>query len=456
MTAHHLALWHGSEHVADLGYDSLSEDWSLTYSSQWRENPKAFGLSPALPLSARMEDCSSRSVRRFLENLLPEGRALDVAASAKGVAKTNIYGLVHALGAETTGAFRFLPAGLDGRQEQPLNELRQVSLAELNQRIADRDKEPFLIWDGKLRMSVAGYQDKLLVYLEGDANDVARGAQIFLPDYPLASTHILKPQPAGADFEHMVVNEHYCMSLAKAMGLPVAELVLVRAPRPVLAIKRFDRQVRHTVASGHPAVERLHIIDLCQACDVPVSYKYERNVGSTGAAALYRDGTSFSSLFAQLDHVHQKASEKLTMLRWALFQLVIGNCDAHGKNYSFFVTSNGLSSTPWYDLVSVAQYSNVSHELAMAFGDVFELDQVKGFALADFAARCQINRNLLHREAKRMATSVQKHASRLVEAGAYEPEERLFAQKLAVYVLQRSVVLESAAHHASRLKPEFL
>lgn len=456
MTAHRLALWHGSQHVANLEYNSLNEDWGLTYLPQWRENPNAFGLSPALALNMPMQSYSSQSVRRFLENLLPEGRALDVAASAKGVAKTNIYGLIHELGAETTGAFRFLPASVDGRQEQPLNELRQVSLAELNQRIANRDKDPFVIWDGKLRMSVAGYQDKLLVYIEGEADDVAQGAPMFLPDDPLASTHILKPQPVGTDFEHMVVNEHYCMSLAKAMGLPVAEVALLRTPQPVLAIKRFDRQVRKTLASGQPQVARLHVIDLCQACDVPVSYKYERNVGSTGAAALYRDGTSFESLFAQLDHVHQKASEKLNMLRWALFQLLIGNCDAHGKNYSFVMSVAGLSSAPWYDLVSVTQYANVSHELAMAFGDVFEIDQVKGFALADFAARCRIDRNLLYREAKRMAAGVRKHASLLVDASAYERDELLFAQKLAAYVQQRSIAVESAAHEAARLKAEFL
>lgn len=95
-------------------------------------------------------------MRRFIENLLPEGRALDIAASANGVAKTNVYGLIHELGAETTGAFRFLPDGVDGAIEQPFNELRQVSLAELDRRIADRDTEPFVVWDGKVRMSVAG------------------------------------------------------------------------------------------------------------------------------------------------------------------------------------------------------------------------------------------------------------------------------------------------------------
>ena len=456
MTAHRLTLWCQDQHVADLEYEALADEWRLDYSPAWRENPTAFGLSPALPLRGPGGASTSRSVRRFIENLLPEGRALDIAASAKGVAKTNIYGLIHELGSETTGAFRFLPAGMDGALAQPFNQLRQVSLAELDRRIADRDREPFVVWDGKVRMSVAGYQDKLLVYVEGEVADVTHGAPMFLPDYPLASTHILKPQPVDTNFPHMVVNEHFCMSLAEALMFPVAEVVLLRTPRPVLAVKRFDRKMRTTLAPDHAAVERLHVIDLCQACDVPVSYKYERNLGSTGAAAQYRDGTSFESLFSQVAKVHRKAVEKLTMLRWALFQLVIGNCDAHGKNYSFFVTAEGLSSAPWYDLVSVVQYPQVSQELAMAFGDVFDIHQVKGFALADFATRCGIDRNLLHREAKRLADGVRKHAARLVDTLPYELDERIFSQKLQAYVTQRCAALELATQEAIRIKTEYL
>lgn len=69
-------------------------------------------------------------------------------------------------------------------------------------------------------------------------------------------------------------------------------------------------------------MRRLHIIDACQACDLPVSFKYERNVGSAGAAARYRDGVSFEKLFGLLQHVNKKAIDKLILLRWAI--LVIG------------------------------------------------------------------------------------------------------------------------------------
>jgi serine/threonine-protein kinase HipA len=459
MSTHQLSLWHHQQRVATLSHQPMSDEWGLVYDPTWQASAGAFALSPGLPLGVASHP--SATIRRFIENLLPEGRALDIAASVKGVAKSNIYGLIHALGAETTGAFRFLPPDVDGSAVTPPGALRCVTVDELDQRIRDRDQQPFVLWDGQVRLSVPGYQDKLLVYVDGALHDgnLQDGANLiaplYLPDHPLASTHILKPQPQDGRFAHMVVNEHFCMRLAQALGMPVADVALLRTPRPVLAVTRFDRQ-RRTAPDGTPTVRRLHTIDLCQAADVPVSFKYERHLGSTGAAAQYRDGTSFETLFAQLRHVHQKAREKLTLLRWALFQLLIGNCDAHGKNFAFFVDANGLHTAPWFDLVSVVQYPGVSHELAMAFGEVFDIRDIKAFALADFATRVGIDRRLMQREAQRMANATRQHAAALADNGPYLDSERTFAQGLAQYVLGQAQWLEATAVEATRIKKTYL
>lgn len=463
MSPHALGLWYQQQRVATLSHQPLSDEWALMYDPGWLDRPGAFALSPALPLGAASPP--SATIRRFIENLLPEGRALDIAASVKGVSKSNIYGLIHALGAETAGAFRFLPPDVDGSSTGNANAapgtLRRVMVDELDQRIRDRDQQPFVLWDGQVRLSVAGYQDKLLVYVDGALQDgdlqdgKAPAAPLYLPDHPLASTHLLKPQPQDGRFAHMVVNEHFCMRLARALGMPVADVALLRTPRPVLAVTRFDRQ-RNTAPDGSPSVQRLHTIDLCQAADLPVSFKYERHLGSTGVAAQYRDGTSFNTLFAQLQHVHQKAREKLTLLRWALFQLLIGNCDAHGKNFAFFVDANGLHTAPWFDLVSVVQYPGVSHELAMAFGDVFDLRDIKAFALADFASRVGIDRRLMQREARRMTNATRAHAAALAADGPYRDDERDFAQQLSQYVLGQAQWLETTAAEAVQIKGEYL
>ena len=70
-----------------------------------------------------------------------------------------------------------------------------------------------------------------------------------------------------------------------------------------------------------------------------------------------------------------------------MFQYLIGNADAHGKNVSFFCRPDGLAVAPYYDLVTVVQYPGVDHEFAMAYGDEFRLEDVSAFAWADFAQR---------------------------------------------------------------------
>lgn len=78
--------------------------------------------------------------------------------------------------------------------------------------------------------------------------------------------------------------------------------------------------------------------------------------------------------------------------------LLLGNSDSHGKNISFFVERTGLTPTPFYDLVSVVQYEKFHHDLAMAFGDEFELEAVRSFALADYCMRAGVERKYFARE----------------------------------------------------------
>ncbi|QNP48882.1 HipA N-terminal domain-containing protein [Diaphorobacter aerolatus] len=116
-----LGIWYGSMPVGSLYFDHRDERWSLQYLPAWLAEPSAFALSPQLPLHPPAEGHRSSTVRRFLQNLLPEGQQLDDVAKSCGLSKNNVYGLVQALGAETTGAFRFLPIDVteDGPQDQP-------------------------------------------------------------------------------------------------------------------------------------------------------------------------------------------------------------------------------------------------------------------------------------------------------------------------------------------------
>ena len=234
---------------------------------------------------------------------------------------------------------------------------REITPAELfKQRIEKRAKVPFAVWDGRVRMSIAGYQDKLSVYIDE--------ARMYLVEGELASTHILKPEPADGRLPMLVENGHYCMSLGKRLGFPVAPVSILRVPEPVLVVERFDR------AREAERVRRLHIIDGCRLS----TSRTHTNTSETSVPCVTFETSKrceFERLFPITEYTVEKAVTRMGLLRWAMFQYLIGNCDAHGKNVSFFCKPAGLSLAPSYDLVSVVQYDGLDHRLAMAYGDKF-------------------------------------------------------------------------------------
>lgn len=459
-----LDLYANERLVGRLGLEADSDSLQLEYARTWVLSANGYPLSPCLPFGA---PASAPTVRRFLENLLPEGRALDVASSHTHIQKNNVFGLIRHLGRETTGALVFLPA------DQPPRALaaaaRELTLGELQQRIAQRNQVPFTLWDRKLRMSVAGFQDKLLVHRHLD--------RFFLTEGALSSTHILKPEPLNAALPHMVANEHFCMRLAARMSQRryrnshVAQVDIMRVPDPVLAIKRFDRAPSHQTravpllgpdgqATGKQldmdCMQRLHVIDGCQASDLAVAAKYERNFGNGADVRHIRDGASFQRIFGIRQHLETPAVGIQRLLLWAVTTLLLGNSDAHGKNISFHVGRAGLNVAELYDLVSVLQYdaTKLEHTLAMAFGDAFELEEVKSFALADFCVRCGIQRTYFARELETLCNIALEEAALQRQDPVYQGEERALVREIAALVERRAWALKSMARDIPSYKSD--
>ena len=157
-----------------------------------------------------------------------------------------------------------------------------------------------------------------------------------------------------------------------------------------------------------------------------------------------RDGVSFERLFSIARYTTRKAVALQTLARWAIFQYLIGNTDAHGKNVSFFSRPDGLAVAPFYDTVSAVQYEGLNHELAMAYDDEFRLDDVSPFALADFAKRAGLKRSFLAREMARMARAAQAAAPAQANEPDYEGEERDFVLRIAGFVQAQAQKLLAA------------
>jgi len=244
----------------------------------------------------------------------------------------------------------------------------------------------------------------------------------------------------------LVANEHFGMSLAARLGLAVAPVSILRVPDPVLMVERFDRL---RVPRG---VRKVHIIDGCQALNFPVSHKYERNFGSGPDVRDIREGVSFTRLFSTVDYTVAKAVTQQALVRWALFQFLLGNSDAHGKNVSFFCRPEGLALAPFYDLVSVVQYEGMDHELAMAFGDEFQLDNIRPGDWALFGAQTNTPRALLARVMHRMGTAAPPAAAAQAADAVYAGAEIDLVRKIAGFVAGQARKLVDMA--PSMLKAE--
>jgi len=385
-----------------IGFLSLETQtglYAFDYSTTWLDREDCFPLSPSLPLVRHdtPDELHSANVRQFFQNLLPEGQALDDAAQANKVSKSNLMGLLVALGRETAGALE-ISMTVASPIPTPTPSKRLLTPQELSLRIRSRPDQAFSVWDGKVRLSIAGYQDKIAVLEEN-------GLWFLVDGKGLASTHLLKPDPIRSGLQHMTSNEFACMRLAQAVGIATADVRLEHIPEPILLIRRFDRLI------GEGNIERLHCIDGCQALGLGVSMKYERPYGDGRDVQHIRDGASLPKLFALLDRASsQPAVDRLALLRWSIFQILIGNTDAHGKNLSFFIDSGGIRLAPSYDLLCCLMYAEgqISDTLSMAIGDNFDARTLTPYDWALMGAECGLNARLVGRELKQLADKVLK------------------------------------------------
>lgn len=344
------------------------------YVEAWKQ--AGYAISPFLPLH---DEISSLNTQRFLRNYLPEGNALEELIKCFHLSKNNTFGLIRALGFDIPGALIIL-SPTQKIEKKPI--FRVITDNELIQRLEDREHLSLIVWDGKPRLSVAGVQDKINVIFNEQR-------ELCFGEGSLCSTHILKFEKQK--LSHLVLNEYITMQLAKHCNLSVANTQLMTfGKNRALLVERFDRKKVNPTQ-----VKRRHLIDGCQALNLPPEYKYERNFGSGRDVRHIRDGVSYEKLFDFANHCINPAATKDQMLSWALFNVLIFNYDAHGKNISFFINEKGISLAPFYDLVNIKMYPDFEQEMAMGFGDEFGANEIDAYQLADFADSCHISRVLV-------------------------------------------------------------
>ena len=359
------------------------------YSALWLEQPQAIALSQSLPLQA--EPFGDRACRPFFAGLLPEGQLRQRIAQQCQISRSNDFGLLVVIGGDCAGAVS-LVVGDQVAAPDAVEWLEQDQLIAL---LDDLPQRPMLAQRDGLRLSLAGAQDKLPVVFDG--------ARIGLPLGSTASTYILKP--AIAAVEGSVINEAFCMALGKAMGLQVADAeILAAGDRQVLLVRRYDRRR----GDGERWL-RLHQEDFCQALGIQPELKYQNEGGPdlTACFGLLRRATRPS------------APQVIRLLDAVAFNALIGNHDAHAKNFSLLYTERMPTLAPLYDLLCTAVYPTLTAKMAMKLGSKYRFSEVQSRHWEKFAEAAGLSWAQTRKRVTRMAAQLPSMARRLQAEAAY-------------------------------------
>lgn len=256
----------------------------------------------------------------FFDNLVAEGWLRNAQARALGVSRDNRFALLLAFGHDCAGAVSVIDPDPEGQL-----------------RIDPDDVETVAALSG--RASLSGVQAKV---------PVVRGPRGFRHTQARElSTHIAK-LPSG-ELTGIVDLEWLSTAAAAALVPDEPHVEMTRAgvegvTHDALIIKRFDR----TAVGG-----RQHFEEFNQLLGHVSEAKYDGSYEIMGRFIRTTPGC----VPAEVDRLYRRV----------LACLLLGNTDAHLKNFAMFHTGDGLRLAPTYDMVASAYYRQFQ-TLALTIG----------------------------------------------------------------------------------------
>ena len=292
------------------------------------------------------ERFKSSSVRAppYFSNLLPEGGLRRRIAAELKIHEDREFDMLLALGGDLPGAVILTRADTPDYMRH-----RRSNLASMPE---GRDIPP------ELRASLAGMQLKFSMLRQGERFTFAGAGQ--------QGNFILKP-PSN-DFEDLPRLEAATMAVAKAAGIETPEVALVersmldgveklssfREAEPFYAIRRFDR-----LEGGG----RRHTEDFAQIFNLRASEKY----GQVNYEQIARTLLLYAG---GLDDLRE-------MTRRLVLNVLIGNGDAHVKNWSLlYEDPRRPRLAPAYDLVATIAYTSNDDSIALNMGKIKKFKEI--------------------------------------------------------------------------------
>jgi serine/threonine-protein kinase HipA len=334
----------------------------------------ARGIGQRLP--ARTEPYGDEDCRPFVANLLPEGDWRAQLCRWLALPASEDFALLEHLGHDCAGAVTFSESepGTDpaGDCYTPLPE------QELRRWLRDPLARPSPSEAPGLRRALAGAQDKLVLHLvEGEPYLCERGAP---------STVILKPDIAEGfkRIELTALNELFCMQLASQVALSVPKSFWFAG---AFGVERFDR-VPHK-----SRLLRLHQEDFVQLLGLPPTAKYD---------------VGWRQCFELVDrHVSAPEAARRELVERLLFNLLIGNGDAHGKNFAILFDPGGARLAPAYDLLCTQVYPALSEAFSMRIGPARRQDELTALAWQELAREARLPLEWIRQRGSELSVAVQ-------------------------------------------------
>ncbi len=321
--------------VGTLNFDK-EERFSFQYDKTWLSFEERFPLSLVLNLEEKVH--GHLATKSFFENLLPEGEIKDLLeAHGKSSLKSEM-GFLQEFGSDCAGAFKVLPEKI--KLIKPKISRKELKLEVVYKYLREKKSLTDVILNREGgKFSLAGAQDKFAVVYEKN--------KLYLPLDGRPTTHIIKPHVRYFSSTHdSPFNEFFCMRLAKAIGLNVPTVDIIEGEYPLFIVERFDR------IPNPLGISRIHQQDFCQAQGITSLKKYESDGGPS-----FRDNYNLikNNSVAPIPDLNQ-------LLKWLIYNLVIGNNDSHSKNLAFLQTKEGLRLSPFYDLLTTSVYKELKEQ----------------------------------------------------------------------------------------------
>jgi len=331
---------------------------SFAYDEQWRNSETSYPLSLSMPLA--LSEHPHDKIDAFLWGLLPDNEGtLNRLGRDHHVSPRSAFALISAVGEDCAGAEQFIrPERLDALNAFALADIQWLTEKEIAERLRilrgnyaagrlPRDEGQF---------SLAGAQPKTAFLFEGGKWGVPSGR--------IPTTRILKP-PTG-EFEGHAENEHYCLQLARALGLTVPNSqILTFEGQIAIAVDRYDRIQMEGIW------HRVHQEDMCQGLGFPPTKKYQNEGGPSAGdiVGLLRD------------YSRAPAADVQTFVEALAFHWLIAGTDGHSKNYSVLIGAGGnVRLAPLYDLASILPYADKGlhkAKLAMKLGGEYLIREIR-------------------------------------------------------------------------------